>query len=122
MARRPQLPPRLAEALLRSALPSGLVGDDIRGDLLQEYAGLAGRRGVFVAGLWFWAETLRLAFHYRNGDGMMGSFVGDLRHALRGLIRNPGFTIMATTTIALGLGANTAIFSVLRAVVLTPLT
>jgi putative ABC transport system permease protein len=56
-----------------------------------------------------------------GGDGIMWSFLQDLRFAARSLRKAPGFTLATIATLGLAIGANTAVFSIVDTVVLRPL-
>ena len=127
-------PPRIAHWLLRVRL--GAAHDAYIGDLLEEYPARAERLGRLGARAWFWRETLsairvlpreqarrarRATPAGHAGESMLASFRSDLRHATRLLGRSPGFTALCVLTLGVGIGATTAIFSVVNPLLLSGL-
>src|SRR5437762_6382623 len=65
---------------------------------------------------YWWFGSIWLKEHW-----MFGAIFQDLKHAARGMGKKPGFSAMVVLTLALGMGATTAIFSVVYGVLLRPL-
>jgi len=95
-----------------------LVPRDERRDWVEQWDGeLAASGGTMKHA----SGALADAWYLRTEGWTMDGLFRDIRTAVRGLVRKPLFTVVAGLTLAVGIGANTAIFSVVDGVMLNPL-
>ena len=125
------VPPPVVDRLLRRALRDGTRGDSIRGDLVEEFRERCTRDGGWRARWWYlrqafsiWVRAGRLAGDApgrRRRHMTLESIVHDVKYTLRSYAKTPSFTLAVLATLALGIGASTAIFSMVNAILLRPL-
>ena len=143
--------PRFARRLLDLTLPAD-AREYVISDLNDVFQAHAGRHGALRARLWYWREAVSFSARFtrermrerRDADGglvvrtthsspprgprrnllqrVLEAWGSDFTHAIRRLRRAPGFAVVTVVTLALAIGANTAMFGVVDAVLINPLS
>jgi len=131
-------PPGLAVRLMEGALRSEVQRHGVIGDLTEEYMNRRGAGSRLAADLWFYRQALLVHWRFRSEARRIGSvrcdsnkyagasgiredMVGDLGFLFRRLLNRPLFGLSTVFTLALGIGACTAVFSLVSSILLRPL-
>lgn len=124
-------PPRWASAALAALLPWA-YRDETLGDLEERWhARRDGGEPRSIAWCWYVGQVIRsipgavrLRLQTRRdheSERRMETMLHDIRYALRSMVKTPGFAIVSTITLALAIGVNTSIFSIVNAIVFADL-